>query len=147
MPQARNPDYRSAVARVFAEAPFVRTLGIALANLGAGWCEALLPLAPQHLQHHGFVHAGVQATLADHTAGGAASTLVAADEQVLSVEFKINLLRTARGERLRCRATVLRAGRSITVVESEVYCAAAAGESLVAKATVTLATVAAARTA
>jgi uncharacterized protein (TIGR00369 family) len=97
---------------------------------------------PRHYQHHDFVHAGVQATIADHTAGAAATTLIRDTELVLSAEFKINLLNTARGEALRCRAEVLKAGRMLVVVESEVFAVSGEKERLVAKATVTLAVVA-----
>ena len=88
------------------------------------------------------MHAGVQATIADHTAGGAGALALGADEYVLSIEFKINLLRPARGPDLVCRASILRAGRSVIVAESEVYDRAEDGvEKLTAKATVTLAAV------
>lgn len=145
MPATRNPDYRAAVERIFATAPFVRSLGIELIDLGPGWCQTQMPLSDRHCQHHGYVHAGVQATLADHSAGAAASTLIAVDEQILSVEFKVNLLRTARGELLHCRAAVLKPGRTITVVEAEVYAETRAERTLVSKAIVTLATVPSAR--
>ncbi|GAB5602508.1 PaaI family thioesterase [Thermus sp. FJN-A] len=123
------------LSRVFT-APFVNHLGVRLVEAGEGWCLTEMPVGPVHLQQDGFVHAGVQATLADHTAGAAATTLVALGEAVLTVEFKLNLLRPAQGERLRCRAQVLRGGRTLSVVESEVHT-----DRLVAKATVTLAIV------
>ena len=145
MLEPRNPDYADAVRRIFSDAPFVRSLGIELVGVGAGWCEARLSIAERHCQHHGYVHAGVQASLADHSAGAAAATLVSADEQILSVEFKVNLLQAARGEQLECRAAVLKAGRTLTVVESEVRALSAGERRLVSKATVTLMTVAAAR--
>ena len=72
---------------------------------------------------------------------GPADCLISADEQILSVEFKLNLLRPARSEQLQCRATVLRAGRTISVVEAEVHAGDSPREMLVSKATVTLATV------
>ena len=84
------------------------------------------------------MHAGAVATIADHTAGGAACSLVAADEIVLSVEYKINFLRPAASKRLRARADVLRAGQRVTVAESSVF---AEDGTLVAKTLVTLATV------
>ena len=96
---------------------------------------------PEHLQQDGFFHAGVQATLADHTAGAAAATLMAPGEIVLTAEFKINLLRPAQGERLRGRADVLRAGKTLTIVESSVFAQNDHQEKLVAKAMVTLALV------
>src|SRR5215475_12640272 len=67
---------RELVEQIFREAAFVRSLGIELAGCGEGWCETKLNCAPAHRQQHGFVHAGVVMTLADHTCGGAAATTV-----------------------------------------------------------------------
>jgi uncharacterized protein (TIGR00369 family) len=139
--EATNPNYKAAVREIFERAAFVNDIGIRLADCGPGWCESVLAIAPRHYQHHDFVHAGVQATIADHTAGAAATTLIRDNELVLSAEFKINLLNTARGEALRCRAQVLKAGRLLVVVESEVFAMSGDSERLVAKATVTLAVV------
>jgi len=129
------------VNRIFTSAPFIADLGIRLESAGSGMCTAVLPLERRHLQQDGYVHAGVQATIADHTAGAAAASLVKDGQYVLSAEFKINLLRPAKGERLVCRAKVLKAGSQLTVVESEVFCVAAGEERLVSKATVTLAVI------
>ncbi|MDQ3927569.1 MAG: PaaI family thioesterase [Chloroflexota bacterium] len=137
-----NPNYQDAVRAIFERANFVNDVGIKLTGCGPGWCEAELAIAPRHYQHHDFVHMGVQATIADHTAGAAATTLIRDTEVVLSAEVNISLLNTARGERLRCRAQVLKAGRRLVVVESEVYAGTVARERLVSKATVTLAVVA-----
>lgn len=139
--QARNPDYAAEVRRVFNSAPFVRDLGFQLGAFHPGHCEAGLALQDKHLQQDGFVHAGVQATLADHTAGTAAATLLAADQIILTAEFKINLLRAASGERLFCRARVLKPGGRLIVAESEVFCGDQQTGVLVAKATVTLAVI------
>jgi uncharacterized protein (TIGR00369 family) len=127
--------------RILDSAPFIRDLGLRLESLGEGTCTTVLDLEERHLQQDGFVHAGVQATIADHTAGTAGATLIPAGRAVLSIEFKINLLRPARGERLVCRAKVLRAGKSVSVVESEVHAVEDGRERLVSKATVTLAIV------
>lgn len=137
--KALAPDVREHVRAIFERAAFIADLGLVLSDMGPGWCESALAVAPKHLQQDGYVHAGVQATAADHTAGCAAATVARPGDLVLSVEFKINLLRPAVGDRLRCRATVLRQGRTITVAESEVFAANGADEKLVAKATVTLA--------
>jgi uncharacterized protein (TIGR00369 family) len=67
------------------------------------------------------VHAGVLATMADHTAGAAATTLVEPSEVVVTVEYKANFLKPALGERLRCRAEVLRPGRTLSVVLAKMY--------------------------
>ncbi|MBP8000122.1 MAG: PaaI family thioesterase [Chloroflexi bacterium] len=138
---AKNPDYKQTVQAIFRQAPFIQHLGIELTDIGPGWCETTLVVRTEHLQQDGFIHAGVQATLADHTAGAAAGSLIAPGEIVLTAEFKINLLRPAIGEHLRGRADVLRAGKTLTVVESSVYAKTQEGEKLVSKATVTLAVV------
>jgi uncharacterized protein (TIGR00369 family) len=91
-----------------------------------------------HGQQDGFVHAGVLATLADHTAGYAAFTLIPEDQRILTIEFKINFLKPARGEEVRCRSRVLSAGRRVLVAESEVFAVDRGPEKLVAKAIVTL---------
>ncbi|GAB4144259.1 MAG: PaaI family thioesterase [Candidatus Promineifilaceae bacterium] len=138
----QNPDYQSLARQVFAQAAFIADVGIQLADLGPGWCESTLEVARRHWQQDGLIHAGVQATMADHTAGAAAATLVRSHEYVLTVEFKINLLRAAQGERLTCRAQVLRPGCTLTITESEVYAHQQNERKLVAKATVTLMTLA-----
>ena len=127
------------ITRVFHGAPFVADIGMELISFGAGECETVIRLEPRHMQQDGVVHAGVHATIADHTAGTAAVTLIRAHEMALSAEFKINLLRAAKGELLRCRAKVLKPGKQLSVVESEVYCESGADSKLVSKATVTLA--------
>jgi uncharacterized protein (TIGR00369 family) len=79
--------------------------------------------------------------LADHVASGAGGALIRHDQNVPTVEFKINPLRPALGNRLHCRATVLRAGKTIIVAESEGFAGGDGDEKLAAKATVTLAVV------
>jgi uncharacterized protein (TIGR00369 family) len=139
--QTQNPNFRRKVQEIFDRAAFIEEVGIKVSGIGAGWCETTLEILPKHLQQDNFVHAGVLATLADHTAGGAAGSVVREEEIVLSVEFKINLLRPATGDALRCRAQLLRAGRTLIVAESEVFARTEDQEKLVAKATVTLAVV------
>jgi uncharacterized protein (TIGR00369 family) len=127
------------VRRIFETASFGADLGLRLESVGPGSCTSALLLEPRHHQQDGYVHAGVQATVADHTAGGAAASLLRKGQYVLSVGIEIHLLRAARGDRLACRAKVIKAGSRLTVVESEVFCVASGEERLVSKATVTLA--------
>ncbi len=112
---------RDTIEAGFRQAAFVGEVGITLADCGPGWCESELLVTPRHLQHGGVVHAGVQATMADHTAGAAASTILETGRHVVTAEFKINLLRAVRSDRLRCRADVLKSGRTIIVVEADVF--------------------------
>ncbi|MFQ5548967.1 MAG: PaaI family thioesterase [Woeseia sp.] len=132
---------REQLERVFTAAPFVADLGIRLVTIDRGTCETELIVEPRHLQQNGLVHAGVQATMADHTAGGAAATLIEPGKTILTAEFKINLLRAARGERLICRSEVLKSGSRLIVVESEVRCEDAGASKLVSKTTVSIAVV------
>jgi uncharacterized protein (TIGR00369 family) len=136
-----DPKKAAKVRAIFDHANFMRSLGFELAAIEDGWCEMHLTPGARHQQQHGLIHAGVLATMADHTAGCAARGAVGLDQDVLSIEFKINFLRPAVGDRLRCRSTVLRAGRTVAVSESEVYARQDGREKLVAKATVTLAVV------
>ena len=136
-----NQTISEEVKRIFNRAPFIADLGIQLDSLGHGECTTVLLLQPRHLQQDGYVHAGVQATIADHTAGAAAATLLQVGQIVLTAEFKINLLRAAKGDRLICRSKVLKPGKQLTVVESEIFSVASETEKLVSKATVTIAVV------
>jgi uncharacterized protein (TIGR00369 family) len=119
----------------FREAPFVADVGIELEAIDVGVCETSLALAPRHLQRTGQVHAGVLATIADHTAGAAAFTTLADDESaIVTVELKLSLLRAALGQRLRCRAQVIKPGRQFAFTEAEVHC----DDKLVAKMSATM---------
>lgn len=120
-------------------------LGARAAEVGPGVWESVVEVRPEHLQQDGFVHAGVLATLADHSAGYAAFTLVPGDRRILTIEFKINFLRPAVGERLRCRARVVRPGRTVLVAQSEVWAEGEGSPASVALAQVTLMAVPAGR--
>jgi uncharacterized protein (TIGR00369 family) len=138
---ALNPNYRKVVEDGFREAAFLSDLGIKLVDFGPGWCESSLRIEPRHLQHTGVIHAGVQATIADHTAGGAAMTVTGADDYILTAEFKIHLLRAGAGASLLCRAEVLKPGKAFHVVESEVYAVAGDKKTLISKLSATMAVV------
>lgn len=137
--QIRNPAYKQVVAGLFDKANFIRDLGVTLVDCGPGWCETTLTLAPRHLQQTGVVHFGVQATVADHSAGAAATTLMQADQYALTTGCTLHLLRGATGERLRGMARVLKAGRTTSIVEAEVFAVRGAQQTLVSKATFTMA--------
>ena len=134
-------DSHQAIDSVFKDAPFIAHLGLSLEGLGPGWCEVGLELQPWHLQQTGVAHAGVIATVADHCAGAAASTQLSPGEFVVTAEFKINLLRGARGERLHCRAEVLKPGRTLSVVEAVVFAERGGKREMVAKLNATMAIV------
>lgn len=112
----------SDVADVFARAPFIRLLGYRLVGSGPGWVETELPIEAHHLQQHGYVHAGVITTMADHTSGGAASTVIDEGHSILTAQFSISFLRPAQGTALHCRGEVVKAGRALVVTQSDVHC-------------------------
>lgn len=136
--EIKNPQYRQLIESVFKSAAFVNDIGISLLGCGPGWCESGMTILPRHLQQGGVVHAGVQATIADHTAGAAATTMLAQGQYVLTAEFKINLLRSAVGETLFCRAQVLKPGKALIIVEAEVFAVSGTTMTLVSKMTATM---------
>ena len=103
-----------------------------------GYFQARVKIEEHHRQQDGFIHAGVMATMADHTAGYSAFTTVPEDIQILTIEFKINFLRPAYGDVLICRSKVIRDGSQIIISESEVFDVRDGEEFLSAKAMVTL---------
>lgn len=90
-------------------------------GVGDGWVETRLRLRDELRQQHGFAHAGVVATLADHTAGAAASTAVVAGRSVLTADYNIHLLRPGVGAILRARGEVIKAGRTLIVAQADVW--------------------------
>ncbi|MCE9597687.1 MAG: PaaI family thioesterase [Spirochaetia bacterium] len=137
----KNPEFLKRVHEIFDRAPFIRDIGLKLESAEIGRAVTSLEIKEKHMQQNNFVHAGVLSTMADHTAGCAGGSLIAPDEVVLSVEYKINLLRPAIGESLRCEAQVLRNGKTLIIVDSFVYATQKGREKLTARATVTLAVV------
>jgi uncharacterized protein (TIGR00369 family) len=131
----------SLLKRIFEQAQFVRSLGIELIAFGDGWCETRVAVTPTLEQQHGFVHAGVLMTLADHTCGAAAATMVAEGQDVITVENKVSFLRPATGAVLFCRGEVLRAGKRLIFTEGEVMIERDNKRLIVAKASSTLAVI------
>jgi len=129
------------VKEIFQNAEFVRSLGIELTACGPGWCETKVDLAPLLRQQHGFIHAGALMTLADHTCGGAAASIVSEGQDVITVENKTSFLRPASGQSLTCRAEVLRAGKRLVFVEAAVMAEGQEGRIMVAKTSSTLAVI------
>ncbi len=119
------------VARVtasFARQAFMTTLGAELVSVAPGEVTIALPCTPALAQQQGSMHAGAVTAIVDSACGYAALSLMPPDADVVSVEFKVNLVAPARGDRLVATGRVVRAGRTLTVCTGEVR----AGESLVA---------------
>ncbi|MCA8888885.1 MAG: PaaI family thioesterase [Parvularculaceae bacterium] len=100
---------------------FMKKLGVRLVSVGAGTCELAVDFDETMTQQHGFFHAGVSATLGDNAAGYAAFSMMPENSTVMTTEFKINLFAPARGERLVARARVIKPGRTLSIVQSDIY--------------------------
>jgi len=124
---------------IFASAPFMVDLGVVPVTVGEGSVSTELLVQRRHTQHTGVVHAGVMATMADHSMGAAAQTLAPHGHWILTAELKTSLLRPARCERLVCEAHVLKPGRQITFTEASVWAVSGEERTLVMKASATMA--------
>jgi uncharacterized protein (TIGR00369 family) len=134
-------DATSADQRVrtsFAKQGLMRTLGATLGKVTSGQVEIVLVPKPELSQQHGFVHAGAVSAIADTAAGYAALSVIPMDRGILTAEFKINLLAPARGERLIARGKVVKAGRTLTLAQTEVFAENEGKEQLIALLTATL---------
>lgn len=133
-----NPNFEPVVRESFARQPFMRTLGATLETVAPGEVAITFDFQEALCQQNGFLHAGVLASTADSACGYAALTLAPEGTDVLSVEFKINLLAPARGARFLAAARVLRAGRTLTAATAEVFAFAGGERTLVAVLTATI---------
>lgn len=124
----RDPDYEQRVRASFARQAAMTTLGATLVRVVPGEVVLDLMFSPELTQQHGFLHAGIVTSVMDSACGYSALSLMERGAAVLSVEFKVNLLAPARGERFRAIGRVVRAGRSITVVSGEFRVAEPAGD-------------------
>jgi uncharacterized protein (TIGR00369 family) len=120
---------------------FIEYCGFKAVDIKRGRVESALHVADHHRQQDGFVHAGVMAAMADHTAGYAGFTTIDDARRILTVEFKINFLRPASSRVLKCIGQVIREGNSLIVAEAEVYDVREKGSVLCAKALLTQAAV------
>jgi uncharacterized protein (TIGR00369 family) len=130
--EVADPKFAERVRESFVRQQLMKTLGAALTRVEPGLIEIELHHSPEITQQHGFIHAGAIASVLDSACGYAAYTLMPADAAVLSVEFKVNLLAPARGDRLTARAEVKRAGRNVTVCTADAFTEEPEGAKLVA---------------
>ena len=117
----KDPLFAERVRASFARQRAMHTLGVEITRLAAGEIELAMPYEASFTQQHGFVHAGIMATVLDSACGYAAFSLMPAEAAVLTVEFKTNLLAPAKGERFLFRAQVVKPGRTLTVCEGRAF--------------------------
>ena len=119
--QPRDPNYAERVRASFRLQHAMSLIGAEMALVEPGYVEIHLPHKAEITQQHGFIHGGVVGMIADSAAGYAANTLTAADTSVLTVEYKMNLVAPADGQRLVARGEVVRPGRTLIVTRADVY--------------------------
>jgi uncharacterized protein (TIGR00369 family) len=119
--QPKDANFADRVRASFARQRVKQTLGVEITRLAPGEIELAMPFEAAFTQQHGFVHAGIMATVLDSACGYAAFSLMPADAAVLTVEFKTNLLAPAKGERFAFRAHVVKPGRTLTVCDARAF--------------------------
>jgi uncharacterized protein (TIGR00369 family) len=127
-----DPDYATRVFASFERQGAMHLLGARLAEVRPGYCAIELPYRKDLTQQHGYIHAGIVSAIADSAGGYAGFTLFPADSSVLTVEYKLNLMAPAAGERLIAEAHVVKAGRTLAITRGEVYAQVAGKRSLCA---------------
>ncbi len=137
---ARDPAYASRIEASFGKQTIMATIGAVLSKIEPGKVSITLPVAAHISQQHGFVHAGVVATIADSAAGYAALSLMPEGAGVLTTEFKINLIAPASGDELVAEGRVVKSGKTLTVAMAEVYSCTKGQRKLCALLTATLMT-------
>ena len=114
-------DYEERVRASFARQPAMTTIGAELTLVTPGIVEIELPYSAKLTQQHGFLHAGIISTALDSACGFAGFSVMPADAAVLTIEFKVNLLAPASGDRIVAEGEVVRAGGTLTVCRGDAY--------------------------
>jgi len=121
MHKPRNPTFAEEIAQSFKQQTIMTLIGAELTRVEPGLIEITLPYRADLAQQHGYLHAGIVTTIADSACGYAAYSLMPPNSEVLSVEFKVNLLRPAKGETFSAVAEVVKSGKTLTVVRADVF--------------------------
>ncbi|MBC7601373.1 MAG: PaaI family thioesterase [Ramlibacter sp.] len=128
----QDTDFANRVRASFARQDAMKTIGASLTKVEPGVVHIELPWSQPLTQQHGFLHAGMVATALDSACGYCAFTLMTVDVAVLTIEYKINLLAPAKGERFRMEGVVVKPGRTISVAEGRAYAIDGGKEKLIA---------------
>ena len=99
----------------------MKLIGARLSEVDAGVAELELDFRPELSQQHGYFHAGIISTLIDTAGGCAGVTMMPPGSNVLTVEFKLNLLAPGDGEKLRARGEIIKSGRTLTITQGKVF--------------------------
>jgi len=139
--QVQDPGYEARVRKTFAGQAALTTLGITLARIEPGMLELRMPYDAKFSQQNGFLHGGVVSAGLDTACGLASYTLMPANADILTVEFKINLLAPAKGQTFRFVGHVIKPGRTLVVSEGHAYAIDGEREKLIATMSATMMTI------
>lgn len=138
--QVQDPGYEARVRKTFAGQAALTTLGITLARIEPGTLELRMPYDANFSQQNGFLHGGIVSAGLDTACGLASYTLMPANADILTVEFKINLLAPAKGQTFRFVGHVIKPGRTLVVSEGRAYAVEGEREKLIATMSATMMT-------
>ena len=129
--EPRDPDFETRVRDSFSRQAAMHTLGAVLGRVAPGEVEIEMPYRADLAQQHGYIHGGIITAILDSACGYAALSLSATDTAVLTVEYKVNFIAPAKGERFVARGEVLRPGATVTVCKGDVVAIEDGEEKLV----------------
>ncbi|HEY5863862.1 MAG TPA: PaaI family thioesterase, partial [Casimicrobiaceae bacterium] len=124
--------YEARVRESFARQGAMKLIGAAISEVAPGYCAIAVAPRPELSQQHGYVHAGIVSAIVDSAGGYAGFTLFPEDASVLTVEFKLNLVAPAKGERIVAEGFVVKPGRTLAITRGEVYAEEGGKRTLVA---------------
>ncbi|MCC9620944.1 PaaI family thioesterase [Thalassospira sp. MA62] len=117
----KNPDYAAEVRRRFVDQPYNLSIGSEITDVKPGQVTITMPSRPDLIQHNGYFHGGLIAALADIAGGFAGWSLIAADQGMLTIEYKLNIVAPGQGACLRAVGEVVSRGRSIIVTRVDIF--------------------------
>ena len=130
--EAPDAGFAERIRDSFARQPAMEMIGAFISEIRPGYCEVTLPNQEKLTQQHGFIHGGITGMIADSAAGYAAFSLMPVGSSPLTVEYKINMLNPARGEKLFARARVVKSGKTLVITQGDVFALRDNSETLIA---------------
>ena len=118
--KAIDPNYKTRVRSSFEKQAVMKTIGACLVEMAPGEVVIEFSYDQSLTQQNGYIHAGIVTTVVDSACGYAAYTLMPADSDVLTIEYKVNFMSPAKGEIFRGIGKVIKSGRTITVCTGDV---------------------------
>ena len=130
--EPQDPNYEARVRATFAQQGLMTSIGARMTTVRPG--EVEIELVPQGdiTQQHGYVHGAIIAAIVDTACGFAAATLFAAEAGVLTVEYKVNFIAPARGEKFIARGQVKKTGKTLTICVGDAFAVLDGEEKLIA---------------